>query len=206
MQAQDRITTIVPQNNQVQQPTQATKDAPTLSRVLASKLLLGNHCMIKCSRLAVEKANNEQVREFAEMLAKEHAECINSLKSLAPQSFVDEFTALEQNPAGASKSNADRTAQNQQQVQAAEARHIQQTQTADRTRSAGGEANLRHQLCEIEKSATLKKSEAGQKMLKECSDEDFDTLEPIVVQISALSIRGGGHIRYFAQTSLNRFG
>lgn len=169
IQAQE--TTIQPQN---QSPRTQTTDVPTLPGMLASKMLLGNHCMIKSATMASEKANNSEVREFAEMLVKEHTECCDSLKSIAPASFTNELKAMDQKYSKQSDSSADRTAQNPLERNASDAQRNQQTLTADRTRIAGSDTSLLRQLGEIEKSAAFKKSESLQKMMKECSKEDFD--------------------------------
>ncbi len=148
------------------QASTASMTAPTLPQVLASKLMLGNQCMINQSRMAVERAQHPEVREFAQLLVSEHAKGNESLKTLVPQSFIKEMMAMDQARDGQAKSDTDR--------QTADTRQADQTETVNRDRPANSETNLIQQLCDIEKSATIKKSDAMHKMLKEHESTDFD--------------------------------
>jgi predicted outer membrane protein len=83
---------LVAQTSTATQPANATNrlksGASTLSKdqAFAKCLVIANQEQVAMSRFAKEKATNEEVKEFAATLEKEHQDCVKQLKELSPQS------------------------------------------------------------------------------------------------------------------------
>lgn len=79
--------TLPAQGNQVGQPgrTAASRQENDLNTFIASCLLIGNQEEVAVAQMAIDRAQNEQVKKFAQMLVDDHQQVIQQLQPLAKQ-------------------------------------------------------------------------------------------------------------------------
>jgi len=169
----------------VQQPGQqpGMAETPTLSSILASKIMLENHCEIQIADLAAQRSTNPEVKQYAQMLANKHRELGESLKTMVPPELVTELA----NPMPMKNDKAQRTVENNQESSRTQGNNIagaadQRTDRQDRqarteTAGAGNRFDADHvlkHLCEIEKAAAMNNLQSVKEMLNSKSEKEFD--------------------------------
>jgi len=115
-------------------------------REIASWLLLGNEMEVQLAQLAVKQSQSKQVREFAEMLIKDHGNLINELRPFAPDvpslaQAGQERTGIReegQQPAQQQGQNRQQQGQQQNQQQAQQNPVGQQGQLGQGQQQGGG--------------------------------------------------------------------
>jgi len=65
------------------------------SKQLATLLAILNHKEVKLAELAKNKSENKDVKEFAEMLIKDHSECLSKLSQFGGQSGLGTTNSTE---------------------------------------------------------------------------------------------------------------
>lgn len=173
---------------QVQQPGQpagqhTAGETPSLSTLLASKMMLANHCGIQIADLGAQRASNPDVRQFARMLADEHRELGETLKTMVPRELVSELARpmpVSQNSSDGRVAADGTSGQGRSNPAGVNPdRQVTRNESAVRTETSdvAGDHDIHHilkQMCQIEKAAAMKNSESILEMLGSKSESEFD--------------------------------
>lgn len=168
--------------------TRTTTQSMTLDRPLveffASKLVLCNNAAIQCSQLAAGKASNNEVKQFAETMAKEHAKFNEQLKAFNASYGVEPITetaptAKKTTAQGAAKADTERAAEQAAAKEPPAAKDpavAQQPAIKTQTETSfrvGDKATLQR-VFEVCKAASDNASAAGKEMISKKSGAEFD--------------------------------
>jgi predicted outer membrane protein len=150
------------QERQLGGQRQATGEAGQLDQKLAAWLACGNRAEVELGQLAAQKATNPQVRQFAEMMVKQHSQVLQQLRQINPEIEL------------ASAQGAQQPGQTARQPgQATEQRLGQQAQQSPgQTQRTAGAAE--DQLMEIGKQAAERKVELTKTYLQDKQGQQFD--------------------------------
>lgn len=154
-----------------------------LTNYFADKLMLANQAEIEASQLAAQKSSNEEVKQFAESLIKDHQQLDEKLKQLAPEaaaSFAQHGGRardgrLAERLAGRLEENrGDRpAAEARGERPAADARGDRPTQIRTAARDMIAHEMLT-KLCKINHEACQNHREMCKQMLEQYQGQDFD--------------------------------
>jgi predicted outer membrane protein len=159
-----------------------------LTKLFATKMFLGNHAEIELSQMAVQKSANEEVKQFAQTLIKDHKMLNEKLTAFVPQHVMQKVKASGDTRHSQADPSADRpgeTAPETREDQFAEQQpdrdEVQEadpaTQQDDRTTALRPDyegAPVVDKLCEITIEACNNKLTATKEMLNQYSGQDFD--------------------------------
>ena len=133
----------------IRQDQQAPQQMEQLAAYFADKILLANHCEKELSKIAKDRSQNAEVKQFAQTLIDDHMQLDQQLATIAPQA-VARFAA-----------------QNQTR---AEGEPVQVLTSAEER--AGHD--LLTQLCAINHRAAKKNLALSKQMLEQYQGQDFD--------------------------------
>lgn len=179
---QDRDAAAQPQPRQERTALRADPDAQTgensLDKSIAACLILGNHEEIALAEFAQSRAQNEQVKEFAQMMIKDHQKAISQLEQFAPQQ-VSLKLETQANDAGArGRTRTARTEQDQAQPQDDQATRrdgqAQDRTTTGQTAQAGGHKEVMKQALQMQKEIAQQCLALTQRELSEHEGQKFD--------------------------------
>jgi len=170
------------QAGQSQNPSSSQQNDQKLEQLVAAKLLIANKGVVELSKMAVENANDDKVKQFAQTLVQEHESLCRDIEKLqALKGF-----SKQDNDSQANQSTADRSATNQTRLnepdQPGEPKQPgqpgQQANVQGKNAQAGKWANnnqgLVGKLEMIADKACKKHLEMAKEMLKENEGENFD--------------------------------
>ncbi len=161
-----------------QQTKPQAKVGDELTKFFATKLFLANHAEVEISQLAMKKASNEQVKQFAKMLVDEHKALNEKLTRFVPASIVKQTRDMRQSQAEPTTPR-DETTTSPLTEDVADAQPPTGDPATDRTtvmrpEFETGSNEVLDKLCEISQVACQNELTATREMLNKYSGHDFD--------------------------------
>jgi predicted outer membrane protein len=150
---------------------QVTGQAGELDEKLAAWLACGNRAEVELGQLAAQKATHPQVRQFAEMMVKDHTQLLQQLKQINPEIEVAD-TAGQQLGQAARQPGQTAREPGQAEQQRLQQQAQQEQQRPGRSQLATGGAE--DQLMEIGKRASERKVELTKAYLQDKQGQEFD--------------------------------
>lgn len=153
-QPQDRDTATQPDRERtaLRVPTEGTQ-TKNLDAPIAACLILGNQEEVTLAKFAQQRAQNEQVKRFAQKMAQDHQQATSQLEKFSPQGV-----ALTLNGDDRSGINQPRTAVNQ----------------PGRTNSASSTGDMKQEMFEMQKAIAQECLNLTQRELSEKEGAKFD--------------------------------
>ncbi|MEX2168666.1 MAG: DUF4142 domain-containing protein [Pirellulales bacterium] len=157
-------------------PSQAGENS--LDKSIAACLILGNHEQVALAEFAQSRAQNEQVKEFAQMMIKDHQKAISQLEQFAPQQVSLKLEAQANEAGTRGRTRVARPEQDQAQPQEQATRRDPQFQgrtTTDQTVEAGGQqGDVMKQALKMQKEIAQQCLALTQRELSEHEGQKFD--------------------------------
>lgn len=150
----------------------ATEQGGDINTFIASCLLIGNQEEVALAQVAVERAENPQVKQFAQMLIDDHQKAIQKLQPLAkPGIGLNEGSQT----ASARASQGAQSSQQSASQQAGSAQPGAQQYTANRPNlERGAGSSIADQILQIDQQAAQECLRMTKSMLEEKQGAEFD--------------------------------
>lgn len=146
-----------------------------LEQLVASKLLTANKSVVELSKMAVENAEHDNVKEFAQTLVSEHEKLcrdIEKLQAASGHKKDSDHSKTNEQSTDQSAANVNRPNQNRQNLQG-QAANRQANKTQDGNWSSNSQGMV-GKLQMINEKASKKQLEMAKQMLQDKKGDEFD--------------------------------
>lgn len=161
-------------SNQQRSPSHADGNWKNSDHCFATCVAYGNQIEIATSRIASQKAQNAEVKKFAEMMLQDHQKFLSKLEKFAPDAARNDSLA---NSTGSRNETAVTRPDNQspiQQTRANDDKDNKSVRTADNRTESGHDSHHAMKLAQIEREMAEQCLASARRKLESKNGAEFD--------------------------------